>query len=197
MAKNILVFVEHLDGKLKKVSLEAVCQGRLIAEKMDATVTTVTTGTQETLDESIFQDLASYGADKVIAGKNPDIGEGMPDALAHVLSVIIEKETPSLVIMGATSRGRDIAARLCASLNAPIAMDCLGIKLDGEDLVFTRPVYGGKISATLKFKQCPGIADCILLLQFLAEVALGNRFDQFNAEQIFRPDAGHFAQLAG
>jgi len=158
MAKSVLVFVEHLDGKLKKVGLEAVCQGRLIAEQMGTTLTTVVTGTQETLSESIFQDLVRYGASKVIAGKNPDIGEGMPDALTHVLSFIIEKEAPLLVILGATSRGRDIAARLCARFNAPIAMDCLGIDLDGKDLVFTRPVYGGKISATLKFKKTPGIA---------------------------------------
>ena len=158
MAKSVLVFVEHLDGKLKKVGLEAVCQGRLIAEQMGTTLTTVVTGTQETLSESIFQDLVRYGASKVIAGKNPDIGEGMPDALTHVLSFIIEKEAPLLIILGATSRGRDIAARLCARFNAPIAMDCLGIDLDGKDLVFTRPVYGGKISATLKFKKTPGIA---------------------------------------
>jgi electron transfer flavoprotein alpha subunit len=157
MAKNILVFVEHLDGKLKKVSIEAVCQGQRVAEKIQATVTAVVTGTSDTLNESLFNDLARYGADQVIAGKNKALVESMPDAMTHILSTIIEEQSPALIIMGSTSRGREIASRLSTRMDAPLAMDCIDINLDGNDLVFTRPVYGGKIISTLKFKQSPGI----------------------------------------
>ncbi len=158
MAKNVLVFVEHLDGKLKKVSLEAVCQGKRVAEQIEASVTALVIGTSETLNESLFDDLARHGADKVIAGKNPDLVESMPDALTNILSIFIEEQAPALILMGGTSRGREIAARLSTRMDAPLAMDCLDINLDGDDLVFTRPVYGGKILSTLKFKQSPGIA---------------------------------------
>ncbi|ACN16904.1 EtfA3 [Desulforapulum autotrophicum HRM2] len=158
MAKNVLVFVEHLDGKLKKVSLEAVCQGQRVAEKIQATVTAVVIGTSETLNASLFKDLARYGADRVIAGKNPDLAESMPDALTNILCTCIADQAPALIIMGGTTRGREIASRLCTRMEAPLAMDCLDITLDGNDLVFTRPVYGGKVLSTLKFKQSPGIA---------------------------------------
>jgi electron transfer flavoprotein alpha subunit len=158
MAKSVLVFVEHLEGKLKKVSLEAVCQARRVAEAMKATVTAVLAGSEKTLDDGIFDTLARFGADKVIAGKNPALGEVMPDALTHVLSFIIEKESPCLILLGATSRGRDMSARLCASMGAPLAMDCLKIGVEGDDLVFTRPVYGGKVFEHLRFNQSPGIA---------------------------------------
>lgn len=158
MAKNILVFVEHLDGKLKKVSLEAVCQGKSVAEKIQATVTAVIIGTSEALNESLFKDLARYGADRVIAGKNPALAESMPDALTNILGTCIADQAPALIIMGSTSRGREIASRLCTRMEAPLAMDCLDITLDGNNLVFTRPVYGGKVLSTLKFKQTPGIA---------------------------------------
>lgn len=158
MSKNILVFVEHLDGKLKKVSLEAICQGKRMAEALKTSVTAVIIGTGETLNESLFKDLARYGADQVIAGKNPALAESMPDAMTHILATCIEEQAPALIIMGGTSRGREIAARLSARMDAPLAMDCLDINLDGDDLVFTRPVYGGKILSTVKFKQSPGIA---------------------------------------
>ncbi|MBI9091067.1 MAG: electron transfer flavoprotein subunit alpha/FixB family protein [Desulfobacterium sp.] len=158
MAKSVLVFAEHLDGKLKKVSLEAVCQGRRVAEEMKTTMTAVVAGSEETLDDEIFDTLARFGADKVIAGKNPELGEVMPDALTNVLSAVIETESPGLILLGATARGRDMSARLCAKMGAPLAMDCLKIGVEGDGLVFTRPVYGGKIYENLKFKQSPGIA---------------------------------------
>lgn len=158
MAKNVLVFVEHLDGKLKKVSLEAVCQGKRVADQIKASVTAVVIGTAETLNDSLFDDLARYGADKVIAGKNPALAESMPDALTNILSAFIEELSPALIIMGGTTRGRELSARLSTRMDAPLAMDCLNINLDGDDLVFTRPVYGGKILSTVKFNQSPGIA---------------------------------------
>ena len=158
MTKSILVFVEHLEGKLKKVSLEAVCQGKKVAEQINTTVTAVVTGTDETLNDTIFQDLARYGADKVIAGKNPALEESMPDALTNILFNFIEQEAPSLIIMGGTVRGREIASSLCVRMNAPLAMDCIDITLDDKDFVFTRPVYGGKLYSTLKFNKLPGIA---------------------------------------
>ena len=158
MAKSVLVFAEHLEGKLKKVSLEAVCQGRIVAEELKTTVTAVVAGSDETLNDDIFDTLARFGADKVIAGKNPALGEVMPDALTNVLSFIIEKESPALILLGATSRGRDISARLCARMGAPLAMDCLKIGVEGDGLVFTRPVYGGKVYENLKFNRSPGIA---------------------------------------
>ncbi len=158
MAENVIVFVEHLEGKIKKVSLEALCQGKKVAREMKTTVDAIIVGTKETLNPSLFQDLARYGADKVIAGNAPALKETLPDAAAHALSLIIKDAPPALVLLGATTRGREIAARLAAKLDAPLAMDCLAITPGADGPVFTRPIYGGKISQTVKFKRSPGIA---------------------------------------
>lgn len=158
MAKNILVFVEHLDGKLKKVSLEAVCQGKKIADQVGSTLIAFAAGTEASLNESLFEDLSRYGTDRVIAGKNIALEEAMPDALTNVISSVIEKEAPSLILMGATARGREVAARLSARMETPLAMDCLKITVEDNEPVFTRPAYGGKILSTLKFKTSPAIA---------------------------------------
>jgi len=158
MAKSILVFVEHLEGKIKKVSLEALCQAKRVADEIKTTVTALIIGSEKTLQESLFQDLARYGADRIIAGKNPALEETMPDGAAHVLSATIKNQDPFLIILGATTRGREIAARLSVQMELPLAMDCLNITLENNELIFTRPVYGGKISQNLKFRKSPGIA---------------------------------------
>jgi electron transfer flavoprotein alpha subunit len=82
----------------------------------------------------------------------------MPDAVTNILAAFIEQESPLLTIMGGTSRGREIAARLAARMDAPIAMDCVDIELDNNDLVFQRPVYGEKVVSTIKFNRSSGIA---------------------------------------
>lgn len=158
MAKNILVFVEHLNGAVKKSGLEALVQGRSIADGIDATVTAIVAGTNETLNDGTYASIADYGADVVVAARHPDLAEPMPDALANVLSDWVDKNKPVLIVMGSTFRGREISARLAARLNLPFAMDCLAIEVKDQVFSCTRPLYGGKLLETLVFKASPGLA---------------------------------------
>jgi electron transfer flavoprotein alpha subunit len=60
---------------------------------------------------------------------------------------LVKKSEPAVVLIGATSLGKDIAARLSARLDAPLAMDCVDVRLEGDQVVATRPMYGGKVLA--------------------------------------------------
>jgi electron transfer flavoprotein alpha subunit len=81
----------------------------------------------------------------------------LPDAYGNVIADVIDKETPDVVILGASTQGKDIAARLSARLNAPLAMDCVGIRLEDNNLVATRYMYGGKILADVVLNGKPQI----------------------------------------
>jgi electron transfer flavoprotein alpha subunit len=83
--------------------------------------------------------------------------DGLSDAGVLAAAQLVEKSDAAVVLIGATSSGKDIAARLSARLNAPLAMDCVDVRLQGDQLVATRPMYGGKVLADVTLSGNPAI----------------------------------------
>jgi len=65
---------------------------------------------------------------------------------------MVQSLDPALIVIAASSQGKDLAARLAARLDAGLAMDCTAIKLDNGKLTFTRPMFGGKIFADVEIE---------------------------------------------
>ncbi len=146
MADQILVITEHINGVFRKVTFEALSAGRRIANQTGADLTAVVLGENVT---SVSNQLATYGADNIIVSENPALAEYMTDAYANVISDIIRAEMPTIIILGASTQGKDLAPRLSARLDAPLAMDCVELRLDGSRLIARRPMYGGKVIADI------------------------------------------------
>jgi electron transfer flavoprotein alpha subunit len=81
----------------------------------------------------------------------------MTDTYTNVVAGIVTKEKSCVIILGASSRGRDLAARLSARLDSPLAMDCVAVRLDAGNVIVTRPMYGGKILAEITLEGEPRI----------------------------------------
>jgi electron transfer flavoprotein alpha subunit len=146
MADQIFVITEHINGVFRKVTFEALSAGRRIANQTGADLTAVVLGENVT---SVSNQLATYGADNIIVSENPALAEYMTDAYTNVISDIIRAEMPTIIILGASTQGKDLAPRLSARLDAPLAMDCVELRLDGSRLIARRPMYGGKVIADI------------------------------------------------
>lgn len=144
MSQGILAIAEQIDGVFRKVTYEALSEGKRMAGSLGCDLTAVVLGSGV---EDISKDLGKYGADRILVVDNPALSEYLTDAYTNVIADIIEKEDPAAVIIGASVQGRDLSARLSARLGAALAMDCVSVSLDGENLIVTRPMYGGKILA--------------------------------------------------
>jgi len=81
----------------------------------------------------------------------------LTDAYTNVIADFISKENPAVVILGASTQGKDLSARLSARLNAPLAMDCVSIRFEDKNLIATRPMYGGKVLADVALDGNPQI----------------------------------------
>lgn len=155
MSQGVLAIAEQLDGVYRKVTYEALSEGRRIADHMGCDLTAVLLGSGV---ENIAGELAQYGADRILVVDNPALAEYITDAYTNVLAEIIRKEDPRAVILGASSQGKDLSARLAARLEAPLGMDCISVRYEGENLTVIRPMYGGKILADVLLAGNPGIA---------------------------------------
>jgi len=144
MAQGVFAITEQRDGEFRKVSFEAVSEGRRVADGLGTDLTAVVLGAGI---EGLAEELKKYGPDKIWVADDPALADYTTDAYANVLSGLIQSADPAVIILGASAQGKDLAGRLAARLDAGVAMDCTAIKLDNGSLTFTRPMFGGKIVA--------------------------------------------------
>jgi electron transfer flavoprotein alpha subunit len=157
MADTILVVAELQDGTPKKITYEMLTAARSVASEMDYEVAVVAFG--EGLDEeALAQDLGGRGAERILVLDSAEFAAYNVEPWAAALRQVVEEEGPEVVLLGMTPVGRDLAPRLAAKLNAGLASDITGLRVEDGELLITRPMYSGQVIATLKVKSTPVLA---------------------------------------
>ena len=86
----------------------------------------------------------------------PSEGSG-PETRAAVIADAVSSHGYSAVLFAATALGKDLAPRVAALVDAPLASDVTHLETDGGRLVGIRPIYGGKAMARVGFEASPAI----------------------------------------
>jgi electron transfer flavoprotein alpha subunit len=146
---GVLVFCEVQDNRLKKASREALSIGRKLAEAAGGDLVAFAT------DRAAAGDAGRYGAKKLYVANT---GSYNTETYTAALKAAIDQASPSIVLLGGNSNGRDLAPRLAARLNAGVASDVDRLEWTGGKLRARRPVYSGKAFATVEISGVPAIA---------------------------------------
>ena len=154
MSTGVLAVAEQTDGAFRKTTYEVLSEARRIADNIGGDVMALVMGSNM---EGVAKELEQYGADQIMVIDNPALAENVTDSHTNVIADTINKVTPAVVVIGATAHGKDVSARLAARLDAPLAMDCVGIRFEDKDLIATRQIYGGKVFADVSFEGSPKI----------------------------------------
>ncbi len=159
MASNVLVVTEQSDGVIRKASYQALTQGRRIADQTGGAVVALAAGSAADIHKAgdLSAAFGKYGADRVVVTENDAFGVYLSDVFLDLASKAADAESPAVIIVGATMRGKDLAARLAARLDAALAMDCVDMRMENDDIIATRPMYGGKVLADVALKGAPKI----------------------------------------
>ncbi len=139
---TILVVTEIQNGELKKASLEAVSQARKIANSSGADVKALVMGAS-VADKAVV--LGEYGADVVITAENAALEQYNPDVYKSTVVKAAQDSSLDIVLFSATAQTRDLAPRVAAALGVTVASDCVGISVNGSDIVVERSLYAGKV----------------------------------------------------
>ena len=111
--KGVFVFAQQVDNKLSGIALELIGKGKDLAKDLNTEVTAVLVGYEV---KGLADELAAYGADKVILVDDPELKEYRTEPYAHALSSVIEKYKPEIFLVGATAIGRDLGPRVSARI---------------------------------------------------------------------------------
>ncbi len=149
--KGVMVFAEQRDGALQSVALELVGEAKRLADVLKEPVIAVLLGHKI---EHLTDDLTSHGADVVVVVDAPELIHYDTEAYSQAMDAIIRDKKPNILLVGATTLGRDLAPRLSGRVHTGLTADCTELTIDNEsgELWMTRPTFGGNLMATI---VCP------------------------------------------
>ena len=160
--KGVFVFAQQVDNELSGIALELIGKGKDLAKDLNTEVTAVLVGYEV---KGLADELAAYGADKVILVDDPELKEYRTEPYAHALASVIEKYKPEIFLVGATAIGRDLGPRVSARIHTGLTADCTQLDIGDfpmnpipgkeqlhNQLLMTRPAFGGNTIATI---ACP------------------------------------------
>ena len=160
--KGVYVFAQQVDNEISSIAFELLGKAKDLAKDLSTDVTAVLIGSgiKELADQ-----LAEYGADKVIVVDDPELKEYRTEPYAHALSSVINQYKPEIMLVGATAIGRDLGPRVSARVATGLTADCTVLEIGdfplqavpGQEqlhnqLLMTRPAFGGNTIATI---ACP------------------------------------------
>ena len=162
--KGVYVFAQQVDNEISGIAFELLGKAKELAGDLGTDVTAVLIGSDV---KGLTDQLAEYGADKVIVVDDPELKEYRTEPYAHALSSVINEYKPEIVLVGATAIGRDLGPRVSARVATGLTADCTVLEIGDfplnpvpgkeneqkhNQLLMTRPAFGGNTIATI---ACP------------------------------------------
>lgn len=144
--REILVLGEVADGKMTTTTRELLSMGRKLGDGLHQPLSALVIGKdlQEVAKEAILS-----GADKVYSVDSASFSEFHPEYYTAIMAKVCQQIAPSIILLGQTDIGRDVAPRLAAKLGIPVTLDCTELNIDPvlKQILQTKPVYGGNAMA--------------------------------------------------
>lgn len=144
---KILAFAEQRDGAFKKSAYEVTKAARGIADQLGAESVILVVGDGIS---SIAPELGGFGATRVIAVEDSRLRYYSTTAYTKIVTEIAKKEDAAILFLPASQMGKDLAPRVAVRLEAGLAADCTALKVEGGEIIATRPAYAGKATTEVK-----------------------------------------------
>ena len=158
--KGVFVFAQQVDNEISSIAFELLGKAKDLASDLNTDVTAVLVGYNV---KGLADQLAEYGADKVIVVDDPELKDYRTEPYTHALASVINEYKPEIVLVGATAIGRDLGPRVSARVKTGLTADCTVLEIGNfpinptpnqksGQLLMTRPAFGGNTIATI---ACP------------------------------------------
>jgi electron transfer flavoprotein alpha subunit len=141
----ILVVAEQRDGRLNRATLETIAAAQTLAGADPITVAVVGAAAKAAGDLA-----GAAGVSEVLTVEHPALDAYTPDGFAQGVIAVIERVSPTHVLLPHTYQTRDFAPLIAARLRCAIVTDVTGVSGQGAEATFTRPMFQGKLVAQVR-----------------------------------------------
>lgn len=152
---SILVVTEVREGKLKQVNREIFTAALQLGNKKNLSVAALILGNEI---NGLIDEPGKYGVQQVLSVSDPKLAKYSPDCFTAAIVEVAKQKNPEMILMGATNMGKDLLARVAQALDTALAQDVTDIDVEADEIIFTRPMYAGKIMAEVTISSTPQMA---------------------------------------
>jgi electron transfer flavoprotein alpha subunit len=152
MATDILVLAEHAGGTLSDTTFELLGKAKELAGATGGRAVVALLG-----DASLADQLG--GADAVVTVTGDALANYTAEGWERALAAVVDHVSPRLVLIANTTVGLDLAGALSVTWDAPLVAYVTA--LDGDAMVVTAQVYGGKLLAEAELTGDRGVVAVI------------------------------------
>ena len=152
---DVLAIAEQRDGKIRPVANEVVTVAATVAEGLGGSAHAMVLGGTAVGEGA--GDLGNFGAEVVRVAEDPALESCVPETHAAIIADAVGSHGYAAVLFSATALGKDLAPRVAALVDAPLASDVTRLEIEGGRLVAMRPIYGGKLIARVAFEASPAV----------------------------------------
>jgi electron transfer flavoprotein alpha subunit len=149
--RGVWVYVEHERGAVHPVSWELLGEGRKLADKLGVPLGGVVLAAPGLQAQRFCQEAFFHGADRCYLIQDPVLGSYRNHPFAKGLTDLVQAHKPEILLLGATTQGRDLAGSVATTLQTGLTADCteLNIDMESRSLAATRPTFGGSLLCTI------------------------------------------------
>ena len=144
--QDVWIVAEIKDDKVRNVSFELLGKAIELADELMQNPCVLLIGNNV---KKFTQEFSNRGAKTIYIAENEDLKEYHTETYSSVITGIISKYKPNIVLYPATISGRDLAPRVAATLELGLTADCTGLSIKEGLLLQTRPAFGGNIMADI------------------------------------------------
>jgi electron transfer flavoprotein alpha subunit len=150
--KGVWVFIEHERGATHSVSWELLGEGRKLADQLGVELAGVVLGAPDAGLNAVCEQAFHYGADLCYLMQDPLLADYRNEPYTKGMTDLVNKYQPEIMLLGATTLGRDLAGSIATTLATGLTADCteLNIDLENRSLAATRPTFGGSLLCTIQ-----------------------------------------------
>lgn len=157
---NIMLYAEVTkENFLHTVLFELAYKAQQLSEKLDNADISALLICKTGLAEEFKEAFINSGFDYVYIAEDDRLANYSTELYSKIAVDVINEIKPEIVLIGATTQGRDLAPRISSSLHTGLTADCTGLDINEKgQLAATRPTFGGKLMATILCKTMPQMA---------------------------------------
>ncbi len=149
--KGVWVFVEHERGEVHPVSWELLGEGRKLADRLGVDLSGIVLGTSGIASRRFCAEAFYHGADSCYLIEDPLLADYRNQPFTKGLTDLVNTYQPEILLLGATTQGRDLAGSVATTLQTGLTADCteLNIDMENRSLAASRPTFGGSLLCTI------------------------------------------------
>ncbi|MDX1493319.1 MAG: electron transfer flavoprotein subunit alpha/FixB family protein [Longimicrobiales bacterium] len=152
---NVLAFAEQRDGQVGSSAREAVGVAATLAQSLGGEAHALALGAPGL--SSSAGSLGDVGAAVVAVGEHEALGEYNPEGYVDAVVAHVRSGDYGAVVFPASTLGKDLAPRVAAKLDVPLAADVTGVSVTDGKVSVRRPVFSGKAFAEVVLEASPAL----------------------------------------